>query len=755
MDRFRNTRAVSSFARVLPYVWPHRKRVVLSMFFALLVAILWGLNLSAAFPVVKILIQGQSLDDYAEKEIASATKEIADSEASLKRIEKQQEALEVDENVDERQTIKLLKSRSQQQERLSAASRSLHVMNWVKSYLLPWLPGDQFNMLAIIFGILLLAIILKGICIFIQDVLVGNVVELTIMSIRKDCFRHTLRLDYQTLMLTGSADIMSRFTHDLTMLSYGLRLLGGKIIREPLKAGCCILGSFLICWQLTLLSLLFVPLAVFVFYKIGRKLKLASRRLMESMSRVYKTLEETLDSIKVVIAFNGGRKHRQRFHRESKEYYRISRKILSIDALTSPTTEVLGMFMAFVALLPGAYLVLRHTNRIWGINLSSQPLDIAELTLLYVFLAGTIDPMRKLSSTYSKFKRASAAADRIFSLMDIKSLVTEPEHPQPLPRHSRSIEFRQIDFRYKSAGEEEFSRPTVLNEVNLTVQAGEVVVIVGDNGSGKSTLVNLLPRFYDPDRGCVLIDDVDIRTVRLRDLRSQIGTVTQETLLFDETIYENIRYGKPEATREEVEAAGRMAYVSDFIDQLPEGYETVVGVKGNRLSGGQRQRIALARALVRDPSILILDEATSAADAQSELLIYESLRNFSAGRTTFIITHSVSRSMLDFVTRVIVMDQGRLVATGTHDELLADCPAYQRLYLAQVEQRPATADPTPERGAKKLLSYDDTVGASSSAQGEPPVSDKTVNPPHIFPIRDPRQTPADSSHNPQSNGTDS
>jgi subfamily B ATP-binding cassette protein MsbA len=219
--------------------------------------------------------------------------------------------------------------------------------------------------------------------------------------------------------------------------------------------------------------------------------------------------------------------------------------------------------------------------------------------------------------------------------------------------------------------------------VTLKITAGEVVVVVGENGSGKSTLLNLLPRYYDPDRGAVQIDDIDIRHVRLRDLRSQIGVVTQETLLFDDTIYENIRYGKSDATPAEVHSAAEKAHVTQLFDQLPEGFETRVGPRGSRLSGGQRQRVALARALLRDPSILILDEATSAVDAQSESLIHQCLGEFVKGRTVFLITHSVTPQILEFATRIVVMEQGQLLATGSHEELLQTCPAYQRLYRAQ------------------------------------------------------------------------
>eukprot|EP00913_Durusdinium_trenchii_P022841 g21445.t1 len=686
---------VNNFSRILPFVWPHRRKVYLSFLFAGLVALFWSVNLSVAFPVVKVLLQGESLEQYVGREISDAEKEIEKRSASLKHIESQlEEYEETDPDFEQNEHVSLLRQKSRQQSKISEASRHLHTMNWLRSYVVPLLPGDQFDLLAFILFVLLIATILKGLCVFMQDVLIGSVVELTTMGIRKRCFRSILELDYQTLRMNGSSDLMSRFTYDLNLLAHGMRLLGGKVVREPLKAACCVIGAFFVCWQLTLLSLLFVPLVGLVFYRIGRKLKQASRRMMESMSRIYKTLEETIAGAKIVIAFNGARRHRQRFHRENKEYYRKSQKIIGIDALTSPTTEVLGLLAAFIALLPGAYLVLRGTTEIWGLTLTSRPMDIAELSLLYVLLAGTIDPVRKLSTTYAKLKRGSAAADRILALMDQQSLVAEPETAKPMPRLTKSIEFQNVEFSYTRIDETSDFQPTVLNGVSLEVPAGDVVVVVGENGSGKSTLVNLLPRYFDPDHGDVRIDGISIRDVRLRDLRSQIGVVTQETLLFDETIYENIRYGKLDATHDEIIAAADRAHVTPFVEQFPDGFETRVGEKGGRLSGGQRQRIALARAMLRDPAILILDEATSAIDAQSELLIHEALRHFVKGRTTFLITHSVSRSILDFVTRIAVMEEGRLVANGTHEQLVTQSTTYRRLYDAQVRQR--TSEPATE-----------------------------------------------------------
>lgn len=307
------------------------------------------------------------------------------------------------------------------------------------------------------------------------------------------------------------------------------------------------------------------------------------------MSRIYKSLEETFDGLKVVIAFNGERRHRQRFHRENKDYYHQAMKVVQIDSLTSPTTELLLTLAVCLSLLPGAYLVLRHEDTIWGIKLASEPMLMEDLSWFYALLAGTLDPVRKLSSIYSKLKRSAAATERIFQVLDWQPALKQAEQPQHMPRHSQSISFKKVSFQYDSDG---IDRPNALTDVTLKVAAGEVVVVVGENGSGKSTLVNLLPRFYDPSSGSVLIDGIDIRNVRLRDLRRQIGVVTQETLLFDDSIYENIRYGKPDATHAEVLAAAEKAHVPQFFDQLPEGFATRVGARGSRLSGGQRQRVA-------------------------------------------------------------------------------------------------------------------------------------------------------------------
>ena len=663
---------MNSITRIFPFVWPSKRQLFLSFFFAALVALLWSGTLSVAFPVLKVLLD-ETPKSYIEKLILEGEEKAKRYQAELKELEARWQF--GDESEDS-----LSRKKSRAAAKLASAEQKLAAFRWIDRFVVPRLPEDRFLIFTLILVLLLFLTVLKLICMFAEEILVASVVQLTVMRIRKACFRRVLALDYQTLKLQGTGELMSRFTYDVEALGSGLALLGGKLIREPLKALACLTLAFWINWQLMLLALLFVPFAALIFHRLGKMLKKASQKSMESVARIYKVLEETFESLKIVIAFEGGRRRRQLHHHESKVYYRKSMKIAMADALTNPATELLGMSAVVLAVLPGAYLVLRHTTSIWGIPLASAPMEMAELGWMYAMLAGILDPVRKLSSVFSKVKRAGAAADRVFELIDMKSQVIEPADPRPLPPKIASIEFQHVGFTYLAKGH---ARPIVLDDINLKFERGEVIAVVGENGSGKSTLVNLLPRFFDPDRGAVLIDGIDIRDCALADLRGRIGVVTQETLLFDDTIYENILYGNRGAARHAVEKAADRAFVTQFLDQMPEGMQTRVGEKGTSLSGGQRQRIALARAILRDPEILILDEATSAIDSLSERLIHQTLEEFVRDRLTFVITHSISETVLKLVSRVVVLERGRVLAAGTHAELLESSPGYRRLFQAQ------------------------------------------------------------------------
>jgi subfamily B ATP-binding cassette protein MsbA len=388
------------------------------------------------------------------------------------------------------------------------------------------------------------------------------------------------------------------------------------------------------------------------------------------------------------VAFDTASRHRTEFHREYKTYLAKSIRLVRIDSIAKPISEVLVLVALFMALLPATYLVLAETTEIWGIKLASDRVDFATLSILYGMLAGMLDPCRKMSNVYSRLRKSAVSIERVFELIDQRPAIHDPAQPQPMPALARSLEFDNVSFTYPvKAGAPH--RAPVLRRLSLTVAAGEVVAIVGQNGCGKSTLMNLLPRFYDPDAGEIRIDGVSLRGVRLRDLRSRIGIVTQDTILFEGTVRDNIAYGSPHASDLDIQRAADGAYVTPILQKLPLGLDSRIGEKGKELSGGQRQRIALARAMVRNPALLVLDEATSAADNESEALIHRALRDFARGRTVLMITHSMNPSLLEFVTRIVVLDEGQVLATGTHEELSQTCPLYRRLFQSDETARAA------------------------------------------------------------------
>ena len=672
--------------RLLPFVWPHRRKFLLSCLFGVLVSLLWGANLTIVYPIMQVLLKEKTLQTFVAEDLAEIRESLRGESAEIEKAESQvadfktrlspAQLSESGEFEHARHALVL------HQAEVSRLQLSEKWMLWAEQIVqAPWFPQSVFRTFIFIIMVVVTSTFIKGLFMYLQDVLVGECSESAVADVRKELFRKMLSLDYQTFSHEGTAGLMSRFTHDTEQLSFGLSTIGGRFVREPLKCLACALIAFWCNWRLTLLSILVAPLMGVVLALLSTSLKRASRRMLESMTKIYRILEESFEGIKVVIAFGTSKKHQQMYESEYQNYFKKAVRVVRVDALVKPTMELLGIMSLFVALLPGAYLVLRHKTSIYGIKLAEQPMSVESLGMLYALLAGMLDPLRKMNVSMSGLRRSVTAFERILELFDTTPKVSDTADGVPLPRHSSSIEFRDVTFQYAPRGQSELRGP-VLDHFSLKIKAGEVVALVGQNGCGKSTLVQLLPRFFDPQSGQILIDGTPIVNARIPDLRSQIGLVTQETILFDMTLRENITYGTTGVDQARLDIAAAKAHLGPILQQLPKGYDTQLGDKGRSLSGGQRQRVALARAILRDPSILILDEATSATDAESEGMIHQTLKEFVVGRTVLLITHTMSQSLLDLVTRVVVVDQGRVVADGSHNQLLATNSIYQRLFLS-------------------------------------------------------------------------
>ena len=506
----------------------------------------------------------------------------------------------------------------------------------------------------------------KGIGGYFSSYLMDDLGHRVVMRIRNDLFRHLLNQSAAFFARRTTGQLLSRINNDVGQVHRAVAETLGDLARETLA----VVGfaALLVYYDagLALLCMTGAPLAVYPLVRLGKRLRTVTRWSQERLEYMSHVAGEAFTGHRIVKAFGAEAREAAKFERAAKQLYRTNLKVTGVLSTLPPLMEFLGGIAVAGALWYGSREIAM--NRLTAGEFTSF---VGALLLMY-------GPVKKLSRVNANIQQAMAAAERIFELLDVHTEVKEAPDAKPLPAFRDSIQFRDVVFGYDDG----HGRNT-LKGVSFSVRAGQMVAIVGRSGAGKTTLVNLLPRFYDVTGGSIAIDGQDIRSVTLRSLRDQIGIVTQDTVLFDDTIATNIAYGLPAATRQEIEAAARAAHAHDFIVNLPEGYDTTIGERGQRLSGGQRQRLAIARALLKNSPILILDEATSSLDAESERLVQDALMTLLLNRTSFVIAHRLST--VRRADAIIVVDRGRIAEIGRHDELMSrPNGVYARLHQMQL-----------------------------------------------------------------------
>ena len=519
--------------------------------------------------------------------------------------------------------------------------------------------------------VILTLFFLKNLFGYAQGYLMAYVEQGLIKRFRDALYEHlqALTLGYFHEQRTGH--LISRIVNDVTLLNEAMNASLINLVREPLMIFFYLSLMFTFSWKLTVAVLLVMPLSLRVILYIGKKLRKHSTRSQQRIADITTVLEETISGIRVVKAFAMEAFEIAKFSGRTDRFRSTMTKLTRIRRLASPLTEFLSVSTGMVILWFGGRQVL-----------AGGLLAPAEFITFVITMFLMMSPFKSLGNVYSRIQVGLAAGERIFEILDTPPIIREKPGARDVDDITESLRFRDVSFSYPTGDR-------VLDHVQLHVRAGEVLAIVGPSGGGKSTLVDLIPRFYDPTAGAVEIDGMDLREVKIGSLRRLMGIVTQETILFNDSVRNNIAYGHPEIEEARIVSAARAANAHDFILEFPEGYETRIGDRGVKLSGGQRQRLAIARAILKNPPILIFDEATSSLDMESEQLVQEAIEHLMQGRTAFVIAHRLST--VQRANRIVVMDAGRIVQEGTHEELVVQEGLYRKLYQMQFRNGPSEA----------------------------------------------------------------
>lgn len=485
-----------------------------------------------------------------------------------------------------------------------------------------------------------------------------------VRDIRNHVYDKIVHLPIGFFTTERKGDVMARMSGDVSEIENSIMSSLDMAFKNPVMIITCLVMMIVISWQLTVFVLLLLPVAGMAMGRIGRRLKRASLETQQQWGALLSNIEETLGGLRIIKAFNAEEKVMARFHRGTQRFFDLSNSVARRQSLAHPMSEFLGTFTIAIVLWFGGTLIISGSSTI------SAPEFIYYLVIFY----SIINPAKELSKAMYTIQKGLASMERVDKILGAVNPIADPRHPEYIETLKGEVVYDNVTFGYDK------ENPVVKN-VSIRIRAGETVALVGQSGSGKSTLADLLPRFYDVDSGSITVDGIDIRDLRVHDLRSFMGNVNQEAILFNDSFYNNITFGVSDATREQVEQAARIANAHDFIMASEHGYDTNIGDRGCRLSGGQRQRISIARAILKNPPILILDEATSALDSESELLVQQALERLMANRTTLVIAHRLST--IKNATLICVMHDGHIVEQGTHDELMALNGYYTRLVSMQ------------------------------------------------------------------------
>ena len=505
----------------------------------------------------------------------------------------------------------------------------------------------------------------RGVARFTYDVTIKLAGQKAVQDLSNEIYASTVRQDMAFFNRRSTGELMSHATNDISTMQQGVANVMVGLFRDILSTFSLLGVVFYRNWQLAIFTLVVIPLTAYPAQLIGKKIKNASGRSLNIMGGITAILQETFSGIKVIKAFGLERLATERFRAANLDYFRQFRKFIKYESLAMPVSETIISFgIAGVVYFGGSQVM---TGRMTASEFFSF---IAAMVMVF-------NPIKKLQGSYNALQRSAGAAERVFKLLDEKKSIEDRSGAITMDRSSGIVEFRNASFRY--------GKEPILQNISLTATTNQMIALVGPSGGGKSTLVSLLPRFYEVTEGAIFIDGHDIRDISHNSLVRQIALVDQETTLFHESIANNIRYGMPDATLEEVISAAKAAFAHDFIMQLPEGYDTSIGDRGVRLSGGQRQRICIARALIKNAPILILDEATSALDTESEQMVQQALDNLMVNRTTFVIAHRLSTVL--HADKIVVLEGGCIVESGSHDELLRNSGLYSRLHSLQFSEQ--------------------------------------------------------------------